>query len=75
MGPNVMGRYVHGASCPWGEMSWGGELSMGQIVPGVSCQWGKLSIRRNAYGVKCHRETFDGAGFDGMSCLGISKTI
>ncbi len=62
-----MGRVVHGASCPWGELSmervahgascpWG-ELSMGRVVHGASCPWGELSMgrvamRRKDYGAK-----------------------
>jgi hypothetical protein len=33
-----MGRAVHGASCPWGE------LSMGRAVFEVSCPWGEVSM-------------------------------
>ncbi len=45
MGQDVMGRVVHGVSCPWGE------LSMGQVVPG-GCPWGELSMVRVVYGAK-----------------------
>ncbi len=39
-----MGRVVHGASCPWGE------LSMGRVFPGASCPWGVLSMGRVVLG-------------------------
>ncbi len=55
-----MGQVVHGASCPWGELSVGrvvrgascpwGELSVGWIVRGVNCPWGELSVGRNVTG-------------------------
>jgi hypothetical protein len=47
-----MGRVVHGASCPWGE------LSLGRVVHGASCPWGELSMGRVVPGVS----------FDGASC-------
>jgi hypothetical protein len=40
----VMGRVVHGASCPWGE------LSMGRVVHGASCLWGELSWGELSWG-------------------------
>ncbi len=52
-----MGRVVHGASCPWGE------LSMGRVFPGASCPWGELSLGRVVYGASC-----PGASFDRASC-------
>jgi hypothetical protein len=42
-----MGRDVHGANCPWGE------LFVGRIVRGVSCPWGELSVGRNVRGASC----------------------
>jgi hypothetical protein len=42
-----MGRVVHVAICPWGE------LSMGRAVHGAKCRWGELSVRRNVRGAKC----------------------
>jgi hypothetical protein len=42
-----MGWVVHGARCPWGE------LSVGQIVRGANCPWGGMSVGRNVRGAKC----------------------
>ncbi len=59
----TMGRVVHGASCPWGELSVGrtvrgancpwGELSVGRIVRGASCPWGELSMGQTVHGANC----------------------
>ncbi len=57
MGQVVMGRVVHGASCPWGE------LSLGRVVPWASCPWGELSMGRVVPGA-----SYRGASFDGASC-------
>jgi hypothetical protein len=43
----LVGRVVHGASCPWGEMS------VGQNVCGANCPWGELSMGRDVRGAKC----------------------
>jgi hypothetical protein len=59
-----MGRVVRGASCPWGELSWG-ELSMGRVVHGASCPWGKLSMGRVVHGASCPGASFDGASGPG----------
>ncbi len=63
-----MGWVVHGASCPWWELSMGqvvmgrsvhgasclwGELSMGQAVHGASCPWGKLSMGQAVLRASC----------------------
>jgi hypothetical protein len=56
-----MGRVVHGASCPCGE------LSLGQVVHGASGPWGKLSMGRNDCGARCRGVSLDGASFDGAS--------
>ncbi len=72
-----MGRVVHGASCPWGELSmvrvvhgvscpWG-ELSMGRVVHGASCLWGELSMGRVVMG-----RVLMGQVVRGASCLGAS---
>ncbi len=60
---HTMGRVVHGASCPWGEMSVGrnvrgascpwGELSVGRDVRGARCPWGEMSVGRNVRGASC----------------------
>jgi hypothetical protein len=42
-----MGRVVHGASCPWGE------LSVERNVHGASCPWGEMSVGQNVRGAKC----------------------
>jgi hypothetical protein len=44
---HTMGRVIHGASCPWGEMS------MGRVVRGVSCPWGELSVGRDVRWARC----------------------
>jgi hypothetical protein len=56
-----MGRVVHGASCPWGE------LSLGRVVHGVSCLWGELSLGRDVVG-----QVLMGQVVRGASCLGTS---
>jgi hypothetical protein len=58
-----MGQVVHGASCPWGE------LSKGRVVHGASCPWGELSVGRVVYGASCRGASFD---VSGASCLGAS---
>jgi hypothetical protein len=52
-----MGRVVHGARCPWGE------LSMGRVVHGASCPWGELSMGQIDCGVSCCGVSFDGASY------------
>ncbi len=59
----TMERVVHGASCPWGELSVGrtvrgancpwGELSVGRTVHGASCPWGELYVGRAVHGANC----------------------
>jgi hypothetical protein len=61
-----MGRVVRGASCPWGELSWG-ELSMGRVVRGASCPWGELSMGRVVYGASCPGASYLGASGPGTS--------
>jgi hypothetical protein len=61
-----MGRVVRGASCLWGELSWG-ELSMGRVVHGASCPWGELSLGRDVLG-----RVLMGRVVRGASCLGAS---
>ncbi len=56
-----MGRVVHGASCPWGEMS------VGRDVRGAKCPWGEVSVGRNVRGARCR-----GVSCRGASCLGAS---
>jgi hypothetical protein len=73
-----MGRVVHGASCPWGELSMGrvvrgakclwGELSVGQDVRGAKCLWGEMSVGRNVRGARCRGASCHGAGFHVASC-------
>jgi hypothetical protein len=58
-----MGRVVHGASCPCGELSVGravhgvkcpwGEMSVGRAVRGANCPWGELSLGRTVPGANC----------------------
>jgi hypothetical protein len=50
-----MGRDVHGANCPWGELSvgrivHGREMSVGRAVHGANCPWGELSVGRDVVG-------------------------
>jgi hypothetical protein len=47
-----MGRIVHGASCPWGELSVG-RVVRGVKCPGGDCPWGEMSVGRNVRGAKC----------------------
>jgi hypothetical protein len=61
VGRIVRGRNVHGAKCPWGE------LSMGLVVHGASCPWGKLSLGRDVV-----RRVLMGRVVHGASCLGAS---
>jgi hypothetical protein len=61
-----MGRVVHEASCPWGELSWG-ELSMGLVVPGASCPWGELSMGRVVVWRVLMGRVVRGTSFDGAS--------
>jgi hypothetical protein len=61
-----MGRVVRGASCPWGELSWG-ELSIGRVVHGASCLWGELFMGRVVLG-----RVLTGRVVRGASCLGAS---
>jgi hypothetical protein len=66
-----MGQVVHGASCPWGELSMGrvvhgascpwGEFSTGRVFHRVSCPWNEFSMGQNDCTAKCH----------GASCPGI----
>jgi hypothetical protein len=77
-----MGRAVHGASCPWGELSTS-ELSVGRAVHGTSCLWGELSMVRAVHGANCpwgelsmgravHGASSRGASSRGASCHGAS---
>jgi hypothetical protein len=48
-----MGRNVHGAKCPWGEMSMGrndhgANFPQGKMPWGGGCPWGELSMERAA---------------------------
>jgi hypothetical protein len=54
-----MGRVVHGASCPWGE------LSLGRVVHGASCPWGELSMWRVLMGRVVRGASLDGASGPG----------
>jgi hypothetical protein len=47
-----MGRVVHGASCPWGEMFLA-RVVMERVVHGANCPWGEMSVGRAVYGAKC----------------------
>jgi hypothetical protein len=62
VGQVVMGRVVHGASCPWGE------LSLGRVVRGASCPWGELFLGRVVPWASCPGASCPGASFDGASC-------
>jgi hypothetical protein len=78
----TMGRVVHGASCPWGELSLGrivhgancpwGDLSVGRIVRGAKCPWGEMSVGRVVRGARCHGASCHGASCPGASCPGAS---
>jgi hypothetical protein len=57
-------RVVHGARCPWGE------LSVGRTVRGASCPWGKLSMGRTVRGVSCRGASCRGASYRGASYRG-----
>jgi hypothetical protein len=52
-----MGRHVHGASCPWGE------LSVGRIVRGASCRGTSFCA------ASCRGASFDGASGPGTMAL------
>jgi hypothetical protein len=58
---NVMGRVVHGASCPWAKCPW------------VSCPWRELSVWRVVYGAgvvygtKCLWGEMSRGEFDGVT--------
>jgi hypothetical protein len=62
----VLGRVVHGARCPWGEMS------VGRVVRGVSCPWGEMFVGRDVRGANCHGASCPGASCRGASRLGAS---
>jgi hypothetical protein len=58
-----MGRDVHGASCPWGQ------LSMGPVVHGASCPWAEFSMGRDVVGRVLMGRVVRGASFDGCPWL------
>ncbi len=76
-----MVRVVHGASCPWGELSMGRavhgascpwrKLSMGGTVHGGNCPWGELSMGRAVHGASCAwRELSMGRAVIGQVVMG-----
>jgi hypothetical protein len=62
-----MGRVVHGASCPWGE------LSLGRVVHGASCLWGELSMGRVVVGRVLMGRVVRGASYLGASGPGTGE--
>ncbi len=58
-----IGRVVHGASCPWGE------LSMGRVVYRASCLWGELTVGRVVVGPVLIGRVVRGASFEGTGEL------
>jgi hypothetical protein len=71
-----MGQVVRGASCLWGEMSWGklsrggcpwGKLSLGRVVHGASCLWGEMTVGQVVVGRVWMGRVVRGASFDGAS--------
>jgi hypothetical protein len=59
-----MGRVVHGASCPWDE------LSMGRVVHRASCLWGEMTVGLVVMVRVLMGQVVRGASFDGASCPG-----
>jgi hypothetical protein len=55
---------VHGASCPWGEMSMERVIHGASFVCGASCPLGELSMVRVVHGVSCP--------WDELSCSELS---
>jgi hypothetical protein len=76
-----MGRVVHGASCPWGELSvgrtvCGGNCPLGRTVRGANCPWGELSVGRIARGANCPwGRPLGSLEYEGVFHSGISDNV